>query len=226
LLELAGQLRRGFGVRLSLTERRLDLACRDRAQISASRLGCHAQRLLRGAKLGGRELIGGDPCARRHGHEVQQAADDLPLDVELDRCRDIGEGKAQGRWPARLDGNSLGDAEPVIGRLQAEIVEERDLHRGVGAERPVQQFRRARTHRGRVLRRPDLHDVLVQAGARNRGHHFHPAVRRESPARAERCGHGDEDREAHAPKVREHGSFPCLSLMKSPIGTSVPPKTL
>jgi hypothetical protein len=130
----------------------------------------------------------------------------LPLDVELDRSRDIGEGKTQGRGSARLDGESLGDAEPVIGRLEAEIVEERDLHRCVGAERPVQQPRHPRAHRSGILRRADLHDVLVQSGARDCGHHVHTAVRREGPARAERGSCGDEHRNAHAPKVREHGS--------------------
>ena len=65
--------------------------------------------------------------------ERQQAAHDLALDVELDRGRDFRNGKAQGRWPARLDGKRLGDAEPVIGRLQTEIIEERDLNRGIGS---------------------------------------------------------------------------------------------
>ena len=153
-----------------------------------------------------RELIGRDPGARRHGQERQQAADDLALDIELDRRRDIGEGEAQGRGPARLDRERLGDAEPVIGRLQIEIVEKRDLHGRVGAERAVQQPRHARPHRRGILRRADLNDVLVQPGAGDHGDGVHPAIGREGPARAERgCG-GDENRKAHAPKVREHGS--------------------
>ena len=207
LLQLAGQLRRGFGVGLSLTERRHDLACRDCAQISAPRLGRHAQCLFRGAKLGWLRIDRRRSwCAPAWSARVSR----LPM-----ICRSMSsstgvetseKAKLKDGGLLALTASSLGDAEPVIGRLQAEIVEKRDLHRGVGAERPVQQFRHARTRCRRIFRRADLHDVLVQAGACDRSHHLHPAVRREGPARAERCGRGDEDREAHAPKVREHGS--------------------
>ena len=138
--------------------------------------------------------------------ERQQAADDLALDVELDRGRDFRDGEAQGGGPARLDGKRLGDAKSVIGRLQTEIIEERDLNSGIGAERPVQQPRHSRSHRRGIVRRANLHDILVQPGAGNRGHGVHPAVRREGPARAEQGGYRCDNRNAHAPKIREHGS--------------------
>ena len=80
------------------------------------------------------------------------------------------------------------------------------MHRGVGAERMVQHPRHPRPHRRFVLRRTDLDHVLVQAGAGNHGDGVHPAIRREGSAGAERGCRRDEHREAHAPKLREHGS--------------------
>ena len=117
LLEMTRELRRGFRIRLSFAECRRDLACCDRADISAPRLGCDPQGLLRSAKLGLRKFIGGDPGARRHGQQRQQAADHFALDVELDRGGNIREGETQGRGPARLDRERFRDPEPVICRL-------------------------------------------------------------------------------------------------------------
>ena len=78
-------------------------ARRDRAHISPPRLGRDPQGLLRGAELGLLRIRSAAILVRAGMvSERQQAADDLPLDVELDRGRDIGEGEAQGRWPARL----------------------------------------------------------------------------------------------------------------------------
>ena len=137
-LELVRELSRSRGASLGLAEGRNDLPAGDRAHISAPRLGRDPQGLLRGAEFGGCEFIRSDPGARRHGEQRQQAADDLPLDVEFDRCRHVGEVEGQRRWPARLDGERLGDTEPVIGGLKPEIVEERDLHCRIGAERAAQ----------------------------------------------------------------------------------------
>ena len=205
-LELVRELSRGRGASLGLAERGNDLPACDRAHISAPRLRRDPQGLLRGAELGGCELIAAILVRAgmvRSDNRLPMICRSMSSSTGVDTSE---RSKVKARRPARLDGKRLGDAEPVIGGLKPEIVEERDLHCRVGAERTVQQPRHPRSHRCFILRRADLNNILVQAGAGDHGHGVHPAVRREGAASAERGCRRDDRREAHAPKVREHGS--------------------
>ena len=97
MIELAH--RAGLGERLAQACRRLrarfggvercqDLPGRYRADISPPRLGREPQGFLRGAKLC---LLEADACelgTRRPGGERQDAGDDLPFDIKLDRGLD------------------------------------------------------------------------------------------------------------------------------------------
>ncbi len=184
-------------------ERGQDLARGDGADIGAARLRREAQRLLRGAKLGLLETDAGELGPRRPGRERQQACHDLPLDIELDRGLDPVVGKARQRRPAHLHHDRLGDAEPVIGGLQPRIVEERDLHGGVGAERRMQQARDLAPCQRGVLGGADPHHVFVQSSARDRRDGAHAAVGREGLASGEQ--ERARDGECAPQMVREHG---------------------
>ncbi len=180
--ELAGEHGARVGARLGRGKRGQGLARGDGADIGLPRVGGEAQGLLRGAKLGLLDADTRDLRACRPGRERKDAGDHLPLDVELDRGRDIVEGEDRQRWPARLHRDRLGDAEPVIGGLQPGIVEERDLHRGIGAERRAQQTRDFAPRERGILGGADPHHVFVQASAGDRRHRAHPTVGREGLA--------------------------------------------
>jgi hypothetical protein len=203
LQELVGKLRRSLGAVLGRNERGQDLARGNGAYIGAARLHREAQSLLRGDKLG---LFETDACELGPGgpgRERQQACHDLPLDIELDRGLDPVVGKARQRRPAHLHHDRLGDPEPVIGGLKPRIVEERDLHGGVGAEWPMQQARNLAPCQRGVLGGVDPHDALVQSPARDFRDGAHAAVRREGLASGEQ--ERARDGECAPQIVKEHG---------------------
>ena len=100
------------------------------------------------------------------------------IEVETSSKEKIGSG---GRLDLHRDG--LGDTEPVIGGLQPGIVEERDLHRGIGAERCVKQARDFALRERGILGGADPHHVFVQPSAGDRRDRAHPAVGREGSGR-------------------------------------------
>ncbi len=182
LAELAGEHGACIGACLGCGKGRQDLARGDGADIGLPRVGGDTQRILRGAQLGLLDADARDLGACRPSREREHAGDHLSLDIELDRGRDIVEGEDRQRRPARLHRDGFRDAKPVIGRLQASIVEERDLHRRVGAERRVKQARDFAPRERRILGGADPHHVFVEASAGDCRHRAHPPVGREALA--------------------------------------------
>src|SRR5262249_31367638 len=64
----------------------------------------------------------------------QDVADDLPFGFAGAVARDPRERKGRVRRQALLDEARLSERKFVVGRLQALVAEERDLHRGIGWE--------------------------------------------------------------------------------------------
>ena len=68
---------------------------------------------------------------------------------------------------ARLHHHRLGDAESVIGSLHSRVVEQRDLHGGVGAKWRAQQPRHLAPHERSIRAGADPHHVFIQRSTRD-----------------------------------------------------------
>src|SRR5262249_51751079 len=122
-----GKLGRGLRRRHALGQEIRHLARRDCAEISASHYRCESQRFYCGAHLRLPKALARDFGARLQGHECENLGDDAALDIKLDRSRQYAERKGRAWRKTRFDHDGFRNAKLIIGRLQAAIVEERNL---------------------------------------------------------------------------------------------------
>ena len=78
----------------------------------------------------------------------------------------------------------LGNGELIVGRLQAAVVEKRDLHNRVGGERGAEQARGAGVSLARQILAAQLDNIALQLGRDDPVHQRHATVRREGRAAA------------------------------------------
>ena len=178
-------MRRRFGGLVGLGEEANCLLGRDRAIEGTARFGGDAQRLQGGAQLRLTETVGGDFAAHRKRRKRKNVGDDLALDFDFDRAGDACHGKVRVGRQRLLNPDRLGDAEFVVGRLQAAVIEQGDLHgriRGQGSLEQAFDFGACRCF---VLLGADRDDVLVEGLPGNIGRHRHSAVLRKCLAGSE-----------------------------------------
>ena len=84
------------------------------------------------------------------------------------------------------DPYSVGNSELVIGCLQAAIVEERDLHRRVRGQAPMEEMLDLRMRGGNIGLRAYGYDLFVELLVGDAGRNAHPAIRRKGTASRER----------------------------------------
>ena len=222
LPQLFGKLGRGFGGGLRVGKQSDEFVGRDRAVVGPSDLGCEPQRLLGGAQLCLLESLTGDFRSKWQRGQSEDVADHLPLDLESAVAGNPRNREGRIGRQAFSDEVGFGQRQFVVGRLQAPIVQERDLDGGVDGQAPAEQT----LHRGvgalRVVFRADRDDFLPDRLIGDGGNHPHAAIRRERrasgkeeggkerrarcvpesspPRRAVRCGHA------------AHRSPPCPDL--------------
>src|SRR5262249_56893382 len=115
-----------------------------------------------GAQLRLPEAVGYDLRACRQGGEREDIADDAPLDVQFDRRRDAAQRKGRVRRQALLEQGRFRQAELVVARLQAAIVEERDLNRRVRRQPACEQAFDRGTRQRRIFTCAYGDDVFFQ----------------------------------------------------------------
>ncbi len=132
------------------------------------------------------EAPGSDLRAHRQGRKRKDTCDDLPFEFRLGGTRHAQHRDLRVRRQRLADPDRFGDPEFVIGRLQAAIVEQRDLYRRFGGQRSSHQMPHARVDRGSIVLRLDGDDVLAQFLTRNVGRDTQAAVRRKGLTGRER----------------------------------------
>ena len=166
LAEALGELRGGLGRRPRAWVRKpTSLARRDRPVIGAPRLVATPQRLQRGAQLRLMETLSARspsapaasraPGCRRRCGARSRAAPTPAMRIS----ENVGLG---GRLAPPCAASA--SAELVVGRLQAAVVEQRDLHGGIRRERAAEQPVERGARRRRVLVAADRDDRLSSAG--------------------------------------------------------------
>ena len=125
------------------------------------------------------KAITGNVGAERQGGQREDIADHLALDLAGAIARDPQHRKGRVWRQALLHEVGLGERQFVIGRLQALVVEQRDLDRRVYGQRAGQQSLHLAAGLRGVVRRAHEGGVLPDCLAGDVGDQRHAAIRRE-----------------------------------------------
>jgi hypothetical protein len=131
------------------------------------------------------EAVGGHRRTRRQGQKRQDVRDNTSFNLDLERIGKPLDLDGRRRRKARLDHLGFGDAQRIVGRLQAAIVEQCDLHGGVRGQRPAQQGLDPCPRRMSVVGGPDGGYIFAKLAAGNACNEVHAAIRREGLATGE-----------------------------------------
>ncbi len=107
------------------------------------------------------EAVAGDVRAEGQGCEREDVADDLLLDLARAVAGDARDREDRIGRQALLDEIGFSQRQLVIGRLQALVVEQRDLHRRIDGERACEQAPYRRTRPLGTVGRADEGDILL-----------------------------------------------------------------
>ncbi len=144
--------------------------------------------------------------ARRQRRQCENAHHDHALELESAAAGDVGYGKCRVGRQRSLHQRRLGNAELAVGGLQIAIVQKRDLHGGIGSERPLEQTPDRASGRFGIVGRAQRHDILAELGAGNVRYHSHAAIGREPRTAREQGGEADRHaRKRRSPARMWHG---------------------
>ena len=135
LSELQGKLRRGFRCGLCIGKQDDEFVGPDRTIIGAPDLGREPKRLVCRAQLSLLEALAGNLRSERQGGQRQNVSDHLTLDLVPAIACDARNRESRIGRQAFLDKLGFGQGQFVVRRLQAAIVQERDLDGGVHRQR-------------------------------------------------------------------------------------------
>jgi hypothetical protein len=216
--EARGKLRSRLRGRLGLHQERDEFLRADRAVKGPPGLDRDAQRLKGSAQLRLMEARRGNVRARRQRRKRNDIGNDLSLDLEDLGCLDRPDRDRRIRRETCSHSFCIGFGQLVVGGLQAAIVEERDLDRGVGGQSASKEAPNHDPHRLCLVGCTDRGHILAELPIRDICDDPHAGVRRkpgapgdqgdqqESPARAG-C-HTWCKRQAFAPKAANRGDVP------------------
>ena len=177
---------------------------RDRVHVCAARIGRDLQHRVGGFQLRLLEPAPFDARGKRQRQDAEHVRRERPADAQVIARTRAAEAEAGIRQPPGLHQIGFRQAELRIRCLQPAMIQQRDLHGVVDAERLREQLAGARRDRLAIRVAADDHRVLAEPLARGGGHRVEPAVSRERRAAREPCDRGSTRRDPQGNPSFDH----------------------